>query len=162
MTRAIHITNKNIKTPSRYLFTYGNISDILTQYKNQGCSVTEKQENIFIVKRLTKVVSLASKGTCTGEQFDIPNSARIYNNINFYQSSSSTSSKKSSSESMTLWLDTQSLLVLKAERATRENKPWDIYTVSSLAYNPVFPENIFLYTPPSGMVVLTNPATSIE
>lgn len=164
MTRAIHITETTIHTPNRLLFTYGKINTLVSQYKQQGCSVRQKQNQLIVAKRETRMIIITPQSMCTGQEFDIPNSALIYNNINFYQAPVKNISKSSENivGPMTVWVDTESSVVLQAQRTTQDNKPWDIYKVLSLTYNPHFPNEIFIYTPPSGMTVLTNPATGIE
>ena len=155
MTRGVHLTRKSNAT-GRYLFVPGKISDIVTAYQHQGCHVTQEQNTLRIVNRQATVITIAPTPRCTGQQFDLPNNALIDNNINYYQTSG-TGVNKSAPGPMTIWIDKQTSVVLQAQRTTVNNVAWDRYKVTFIEYTPKLPDHLFDYTPPPGMIVITNP-----
>jgi outer membrane lipoprotein-sorting protein len=157
LTRAVHRT-RNIQASGRYLFTFGDITDIVAMYRKQGCRITQEQDPERIVNRKVTVITITPTQACNGQQFDIPNTALIYNNINYYQTSSGSGTvKKSMPGPMTVWIDQETSIVLQAQRTTANNQAWDQYRVTSIQYSPRLPEHLLNYTPPRGMIVLTNP-----
>jgi len=155
MTRGVHMTRKS-KATGRYLFVPGKITDIVTAYKQQGCHITQEQNTVSILNQEATVITIAPTLRCTGQQFDIPNNALIDNNINYYQTPG-TGVKKSAPGPMTIWIDKKTTVVLQAQRTTANNVAWDQYKVTSIEYTPKLPDHLFDYTPPPGMIVITNP-----
>ena len=130
----------------------------MATYRKQGCHITQEQDQESIVSRKVTVITITPTQACNGQQFDIPNTALIYNNINYYQTSGGSGTvKKSLPGPMTVWIDQETSIVLQAQRTTANNQPWDQYRVASLQYSPRLPEHLLNYTPPPGMIVLTNP-----
>ena len=157
LTRAVHRT-RNIQASGRYLFTFGEITDTVAMYRKQGCRITQGEDPERIVNRTVSVITVTPTQACNGQQFDLPNTALIYNNINFYQTSAGSGTvKKSPPGPMTIWIDQETSIVLQAQRTTANGQPWDQYRVTSLQYSPRLPEHLLNYTPPPGMIVLTNP-----
>ena len=156
LTRAVHRT-RNIQASGRYLFAFGQITDLVASYRKQGCRITQGHDPERIVNRDVTVLTITPTQMC--QQFDIPNPALIFNNINYYQAAQGSGSVKKSGlpGPMTVWIDQQTSLVLQAQRTTATHQPWDQYRVTSLQYAPRFPAHVFIYIPPPGMIVLTNP-----
>jgi hypothetical protein len=125
LTRAVHRT-RNIQASGRYFFTFGEITDIVATYRKQGCRITQEQDQESIVNRKVTMITITPTQACNGQQFDIPNNALIYNNINFYQTSGGSGTvKKSLPGPMTVWIDQETSIVLQAQRTTAHNQPWD-------------------------------------
>ena len=102
------------------------------------------------------MITIAPTSWCTGQQFDLPNTALIDNNINYYQTSG-TGVKKSAPGPMTIWIDKKTSVVLQAQRTTANNIAWDQYKVTSIEYILKLPAHLLDYAPPPGMIVITNP-----